>query len=362
MKKYHLHAFRNFRAEWQRLKRIYHVTMYSYEETLKRVEDEAQSGMLHISDEIYYKEELIARSYRELNQNLKVRFANMTRESLFIRLVSLLELYFNDSLVELSGKTFEPFKSQDEKTYKVAKLLSLSDVTSIQNEIIQNQVRAIILGGLERIRKFYNSKIKIDFAKSGINLKDIEKIYSNRNLIVHAGGVIDEVYIKKYGNENMKVGRRVEITEEFFLNSLETVFNFVQYVTDRLEEDYDFVDQNAKSKDKENKKKTTVEKKKKNEFIWEVELVGTFKSLNDIEKYLDEQFQFGFGEKYRLSDILINKTVSDNNIARWIIRGNREKIGVYLGYMKRIKKRGYIEAIDKVSENKIDFEPVANLS
>ena len=35
-----------------------------------------------------------------------------------------------------------------------------------------------------------------------------------------------------------------------------------QQVTGRLEEDYDFIDRNAKFKDKENKKKT-VEKKKK---------------------------------------------------------------------------------------------------
>ncbi|PHC09937.1 hypothetical protein COE99_09535 [Bacillus toyonensis] len=354
MKKYHLHAFINFRAEWQRLKRIYHVTMYSYEETLKRVEEEAQSGILHISDCIYYKEELIARSYRELNRNLEVRFANMTRESLFIRLVSLLELYFNDSLIELSNKTFEPFKSQDEKTFKVGQLLSLSDVKSIQNEIIQNQVRSIVLGGFDRIKRFYNSKIDIDFTKSGVYLKDIEKIYSNRNLLVHAGGVIDEVYIRKYGNEDMTVGRRIEITEEFFLSSLETVFKLVQYVTDKLEEDYDFVYQRTRSKDKETKKK------KKKDFIREAELVGTFKSIDDIHKYLDEQLVYGFSEKYRLCDILINKTILDNNIAKWTIRGDREKTGAYLGYLRQLKRRGYIESVDKVNESKTELELVNN--
>ncbi|PDY16231.1 hypothetical protein [Bacillus cereus] len=66
-------------------------------------------------------------------------------------------------------------------------------------------------------------------------------------------------------------------------------------------------------------------KRRKKEYIREVELVGTFKSLSDIEKYLDKQFQFSFDERYRLSDILINKTVLNNNIARWIIRGDRKK-------------------------------------
>ncbi|MFB5588482.1 hypothetical protein ACE41I_17470 [Bacillus cereus] len=354
MKKYHLRAFRNFRAEWQRLKRIYHVTMYSYEETLKRVEDEAQSGVLHRSDYIYYKEELIARSYRELNRNLEFRFANMTRESLFIRLVSLLELYFNDSLTELSSKTFDPFKSQDEKTYKVGQLLSLSDVKSIQNEIIQNQVRSIVLGGFDKIKRFYNSKIDIDFTKSGVAIKDIETIYSNRNLIVHAGGVIDEVYIRKYGNEDMIVGKRLEITEEFFLTSLETVFNLVQYVTDKLEESYNFADQNTKLKDERIMKN----KKKKKDFIRETELVGVFYSLDDIHKYLDEQFLFGFDEKYRLCEILINKTILDDSTAKWTIRGNREKTSTYLGYLRLLKRKGYIEEVEKVSENKIEFELV----
>ncbi|PFZ38016.1 hypothetical protein COL77_26050 [Bacillus wiedmannii] len=239
-KKDYLWADRNFKTEWQRLKRIYHVTMYSYEETIKRNEIEAYLGRLPANQEIHYKDELVARSYKELNKNLEIRYASMLREALFVRLVSMLELYFNDALTEVGNKSFDPFKSQGERTYKIAQLLSIGDVKEIQNEIVQNEIRSVVLGGFEKIKKFYHRKLDVDFAKAGVNLKGIEEMYSRRNLLVHAGGLIDKVYISEFGDSSMKLGHKLHLSEEYFIDSLESTYNLVNYITHTLEGKYGF--------------------------------------------------------------------------------------------------------------------------
>ncbi|MEY9867830.1 hypothetical protein ABIE66_003209 [Peribacillus sp. B2I2] len=131
-------AFRKFRTEWNRIRRIYLVTIYSYGETISRINDEISDKVIDFREDIHYKDELIARSPNEITKNLAGRYANMLRESLFVRLISIMELYFSDVLYELSKLTYDPFKTDEPREFKVAELLSISDIQEIQHNIIKN--------------------------------------------------------------------------------------------------------------------------------------------------------------------------------------------------------------------------------
>lgn len=324
-------AFKNFRAEWGRVKKLYLVSMFSYEEVASRTNYDINNKLVRLDETIEYKGVRVANSPREFVNNLNGRYANMLRDSLFVRLVSIMELYFSDVLLEVSKITFSPFKSPDTKELKVAQILEIKDIKEIQEEIIQNKIRGIVLGGLSSISKFFKKNLKIDFNESSINLRKVEELYSRRNLIVHAGGVTDQYYFDKYPNENLVVGKASNISEEYLLESLEVVFELIQFISISLEQKHDF----------STLKKNKSEDSKINDIkVFTAHVVC--KNNNFLEKLISDEYVFGFQEKYKLKEIIINKNVINKNEGLITVKGDKIKTGTYRGFLKMLKRTGLL--------------------
>jgi hypothetical protein len=332
-------AFQDFRTEWSRVKKIYYVTMFSYEETISRVNDELRKNLVTEKDKFHYKNELISRSPFELTKNLSDRYGNMLRESLFVRLISIMELYFNDVLLELSEITFNPFKTEGTKEYKVVDLLNFNDIKEMQKEIIQNKVRGVVLGGYKEISKFLRQKLNINIANSNLDETKIKELYVRRNLLVHAGGYIDDFYYDNFiQNENQSVGKRLNVTEDYFITSLELVLNYVVFVNSKIEEKYDFTQLDLKRKQLRKAKR----KQKLNNKIRELTCTISFKSNVDIITYLDKQHEFGFENKYLLGSILTETTELEDLIVELTVKGRVDIVGAFEGYVRTLKRREII--------------------
>lgn len=344
-------AFRKFRTEWNRIKRIYLVTIFSYGETIERIEEEVKSKEIGLGEEFIYNGEVLARSPRELTKNLSNRYATMLGESLFVRLISIMELYFSDVLNELSKLTFDPFKTQDSKEFKVAELLSLDDISEIQNKIIKNKIRGIVLGGFPTINKFFKNKLQIDFNNSNLDLTVIEELYSRRNLLVHAGGIIDDIYANIYGGTK---GRSLKVEEEYFLNSLTNIFDLIVFINTNLETKHDFSLLKVKKVKAQNTDNIPIPKSNR---IGKASFNAVFKTTTSLNRFLDEEFVFGFQQKYKLKEILLNKTVTNELEAFWDIEGDATITGTYIGFMKLMNKKGLFDSYKVLSKS---YEKVTN--
>ncbi|PEY63936.1 hypothetical protein COJ41_11935 [Bacillus thuringiensis] len=315
-------AFKDFRTEWRRLKRIYYITMYSYDKTLRTMNEEN----LQPDQQIIYRGEIIAHSPNEFITSLDKRYAKMLREALFVRLVSLSESFFGDLLLEISKVTLDPFKFQKDKTYKIGKLLSVYDIEQIHEEIVQEEIRRIVLSGISTLKKFFKNQMSIDLDGIGVNFREIEELYTRRNLLVHAGGYIDEQYIKNF-NKDFTLGHRLEVSEEYFIASLSNMYSLISSLSEKLESLYDFPSL-ASNKN----------------VIRESLIKAKFHSNKDIQKYINEDFTFGFKETetFRLGEILIEIVSVGSNGGIWKVRGDRTITGVYIGYLKMLKRKNYI--------------------
>ncbi|MBD7945468.1 hypothetical protein MKZ20_19765 [Psychrobacillus sp. FSL K6-2684] len=334
-----IRAFQNFRTEWSRVKKIYYVTIFSYEETISRVNDELETKLISNNNKFHYKNELISRSPSELTRNLSDRYANMLRESLFVRLISIMELYFNDVLLELGEITLNPFKTEGTKEYKVVDLLNISDIKEIQNEIIQNKVRNVVLGGYKEINKFLRTKLNINTANSNLDETEIKELYSRRNLLVHAGGIIDGIYFDNFiqgGSES--VGKRLTVQEDYFIASLELVLNYVEFVTIKIEEVYDFSQLDLKRKQIKQAKRSQKLSNKTRELSCTI----IFKSKQDILTYLDRQSEFGFDNKYLLGSILTETIEVEDFIVKLTVKGRIDIVGTFEGYYRMLKRKEII--------------------
>ncbi|WP_370015418.1 hypothetical protein [Peribacillus sp. B2I2] len=197
------------------------------------------------------------------------------------------------------------------------------------------------------MKRFFKQKLQIEFGDSGLNLNNIEELYSRRNLIVHAGGYIDQVYADTYMQSTSKKGKYIKVSEDYFLESLDLVFDFIQFINNNLESKYDFSQLVRK------RYQPGIEPKPKlmSDSVGEATVNTVFKTNDSLNRFTDEEFEFGFEHKYKLSDILVKKTIVPEFGAILDIKGDRTQIGTYLGFMKMLNKKGLFEEHTVLSKN-----------
>jgi len=65
----------------------------------------------------------------------------------------------------------------------------------------------------------------------------MQHLWDTRNLIVHAQGIIDRSYLKKYKNLNLKTGERVRVASKLFAWWVEGLKDFLK-LTDQFLSNY----------------------------------------------------------------------------------------------------------------------------
>ncbi|OXS70245.1 hypothetical protein B1B04_18975 [Lysinibacillus sp. KCTC 33748] len=331
-------SYKHFRSELRRLERLYLLTIYSYEENSKKVKIDLEEGNVKLGDELWYKDKIISRSPRELEKNLSVNYPFMLRESLLIRIVSIIEIYFQDVLKEISILNKNPFKDPRVKELKVASILefTLDDLEKIKEEIVEEKIRKVVLGGISSIYKFIENTLKVNFDSKIINLITLEKLFDNRHLLVHAGGKIDSVYLKKYQMGNKYLNKKLCIDEEYFLNSLNEISQLILDLDEKIISKFDF-------------------KMLKEKQVSETEVLRyyeiQFKSSSNAELFLSEGYRFGFTKTFSFSDIAEKEIeIIDENkfIYRLKLSGEKEIVGTYLGVMRHKSRKGEIVSVNKL--------------
>ncbi|MEK4427793.1 hypothetical protein MHB54_00890 [Paenibacillus sp. FSL M7-0802] len=321
-----------FRLESRALRRLYLLTVYAYEGTQKSIKDDLRDGTITMASEFFYNNEIIARSPNEIQRKLSDTYRGFLRESLLVRLISSLEIFFGDTLREISNITTKPFESQKEKTYKVSELLSIDSILRIHDDILANEIRAIVLGGFKNIRKFFSRNLNVEFGNSGLEIKLIEQVYDIRNLIVHNNGNLDDLYVKKYLNGIKPSKKKITIDEDQFIKFIELILELATYVNREITKKFVFPEKNIRQKDKS----------QRNNEVRNVNFSGTFKE-GQREIVLDEDFQFGFNEKFLFSEIQSKVNFEKKHSASWTVEGPRYKVGTYIGYIKRLAKLGIVD-------------------
>jgi hypothetical protein len=322
-----LKSYKRFKAQSRRIERLYLVSLYAYEGTLDSLNKELKLEKINYSDDMFFDNHLVARSPAEMKKNLKKKYRIVLRESLFVRLISLLEIYLGDTLKELSNCTTEPFMSENKKKYNISYLLSLDNIKEIQDEIINKEIRNIISNGFKSIRKFYSKNLEIDFSKSGVNMKILQQMHDMRHLFVHNNGKTDEYYKHKYNVSDKKI----QLTEEFFLNSFKLLSNLADFIYKSLNDSFDLPQK--KSQTKKSQKAINIHRKYK----------ILFSNKKYISEFLDVNSLFGFDKKYKLIEILDKiEYVSDSKVIV-TVKGDKKLLGTYGGFIKKLERDGFVE-------------------
>lgn len=283
-------AHQNFTKEIHRLKAFYHSTIYAFDQTdyflaLKR-RKKSEFEVLEIPLEKqpnYYK----SKKAGEENENHK----NL-REIVFVRIISALEVYMKDSILDVFKKTKTPFKLKDKKmSFNHNELLSMNSTADIFSKLIQDQLRKLKNGGLDELVLYYKEVFKIEIDKNSDLYLRLIKYHKQRHILIHRLGKVDDEYKKKY-SYNFS---HLNINETILLECLEDFMTFVNEIETSLKE-----------KIKIDFHKIEQPKKIEKQYRIKIEI------LKGNPEILKDEFQFSIDDKFfTLSKILRDRDSID---------------------------------------------------
>lgn len=266
----YLKPMRIAELEFNRLKRWYFATLFSYDGTQQSIRDEyrgvrdengeapAREKFYHIPKTIDsldadYKGDspeffIIQHDIRDCiskfkNKNYKAYLDQM----ILIKLVTMIEIMLSDMLVNSFYLKKEMFYHSELVSFTVQDFLS-KDKETLEEEYIEKLFDSAKRSGFKGVSKTYATKLKIrltEFSEEEVFLgesskykyKDIIKMHDERHLIIHRSGYVDDKYKREYGVTR----KRIEFDEKEILVYLRTVEKFMIYLRKEFKQHFDRV-------------------------------------------------------------------------------------------------------------------------
>ena len=223
-------AFANFNQELKRLREFYQATIYAYNQTdyfltLKRKYSE---GLINLDIKIeqqpnfYRKKKSSATSANEKNLS----------EIVFIRVISALEVYMKDSILEIFRKNKLPFKNlKKDLKFDYNELLSFKSTADIINKLIKTELKEVKNGGISELVRYYNNTFDLNINITSPEFKKLLKYHDQRHILVHRLGKTDDVYRKKYESNIFTLS----IDEDYLITCIDDFNAFGNQIEELLE-------------------------------------------------------------------------------------------------------------------------------
>lgn len=214
-------AFANFNQELKRLREFYQATVYAYNQTdyflmLKRKHTE---NLMNLEIKIEQQPNF----YRIKKPSVISANEKNLSEIVFIRVISGLEVYMKDSILEIFRKNKLPFKNlKKDLKFDYNELLSFKSTADIVNKLIKTELREVKNGGISELVKYYNNTFGLEINIDSPEFKKLLKYHDQRHILVHRLGKTDEIYRKKYGSNIFTIS----IDEDYLMTCIDDFNSF----------------------------------------------------------------------------------------------------------------------------------------
>ncbi|WP_313002337.1 hypothetical protein [Chryseobacterium gleum] len=305
-------SFTTFKNNIKDSKHIFDITLHLYNQEVLVLKDK----ILKLDSKIYTfktSTNLIEHSTVSLYNRLQTKYPNKLKQLLLINLVTSLEVYLTDVILEVFNRDIKPFKVDENINFQRNYLLNLGSIDVLKENIIKKDFRNLTSGGLTQIVKYYKKIFDIDIKSLGIDFNEIEEIHTRRHIYVHRNGLADDEYCSKYPSPSIKVNTYINSDNQYVINAFNKILNFGGLINKQLLNKFPDIDRNIKYS-KGNKKLIATEL-----FIM-IEIV--IKNENfDIFEYFNKESKNG---KNLLDNIV--KVAKHDNICYLFLNGSQSDI------------------------------------
>ncbi|WP_064196772.1 MULTISPECIES: hypothetical protein [Emticicia] len=168
--------------------------------------------------------EFIVRSF---DQNIPF----LSRELIYIRIISALEIFLVQSVRDIFKQTTKPFLNNKKIIdLNYSQILELTTVRELRNILLQKETRPLSSAGYEDVVKYYKQQLGIDISSLGPGINKMSYYHQIRHILVHRLGKADKYFKKKYSFTKTYI----QIDEELLINLFNDVYNYANQVSQKV--------------------------------------------------------------------------------------------------------------------------------
>ncbi|WP_057937865.1 hypothetical protein [Algoriphagus resistens] len=169
-------------------------------------------------------QEFIARSFE---QNISF----LSRELIYIRIVSALEIFLIQSVRDVFKQTEKPFESNNKKIeLNYSQVLQLSSIRQLRNAMLHKETRPLSSAGYEDVVKYYKQQLRLDISSLGPGLGKMKYYHQVRHILVHRLGKVDKQFQKEHNFKKTYL----QIDESLLINLFNDVYAYAYQVSEKI--------------------------------------------------------------------------------------------------------------------------------
>lgn len=155
----------------------------------------------------------------------------LSRELLFIRVISALEIFLTQAVRDVFKQTTIPFRSNEKRIeLNHSQILELTTIRELRNMLLNKETRPLSSAGYEDVVKYYKRQLGIDISSLQPGLQKMKYYHDVRHILVHRLGKTDSLFRERYGFTKTYL----QIDEELLINLFNDVYVYTQSVADSV--------------------------------------------------------------------------------------------------------------------------------
>jgi len=288
-----------------------------WEQEIFKIEKERVKMKLHFNPT---STEFIVRSFEK-----NIPF--LSRELLYIRIISALEIFLIQAVRDVFKQTTIPFNSDHKRIdLNHSQVLQLTTIRELRNVLLHKETRPLSSAGYEDVVKYYKKQLGIDISSLHPGLQKMKYYHEVRHILVHRLGKTDNSFRKNHEYNKTYL----QIDEDLLIDLFNDVYGYAYSVSEKVKSLID----------------THTSVKVYKEFIGIRYRIEFDSKILDKVNFLEPDYHFWVGDEiYYLQDLGLN-IISKGSRYVLEVWGKNEILKAYkLSIKTRLKTSKYFENV-----------------
>jgi hypothetical protein len=159
-------------------------------------------------------------------KKLRASYPDLLHEMSFIYRVALWDALLPDVLKAVLLSRPEMLRSK--KTLTHEEILGHADMASLTETMANKELMKLGYQSVADQRKWIQDHLGIDLFQNQAECNEVVEINARRNLLTHANGIVNELYVQAVTSTPLILGKRVEISTPYWRRADELLFNVAE--------------------------------------------------------------------------------------------------------------------------------------
>lgn len=175
------------------------------------------------ADWTHYPDHVVAGSLYELRAKYRSQYPRYLRETLFVRVISALEVFLIDTVRRVLQARKDLFPGDAPAAFAVGEILFAPSLTRLHSRLINRECRTLHSQGFTKVAEYFRNRVTIDVLAYPEYPQLLER-HDRRHLLVHRLGKTDEAYRRRHSS----LRKAVTVDEPYFLDTIQLVTLFTK--------------------------------------------------------------------------------------------------------------------------------------